>query len=358
MLLGLLTCANATTNMHETAVRRTKTNIIIAGNDSLLRAFELFKGRQEVGTAYANIVNKYKQVFGDSMRVYCMVIPNAVAYYCPDTAKVWTNDEQHAIDNIYAHLSDDVTPIDAYSTLAQHAQEPIYSRTDHHWAPLGAYYAASVFAKAANVNFQPLSTYHERTVNNYVGTMYTFTRDMAVKNAPEQFVYHVPSNVDYTTTFINYRLDRSRRNVIAQDAPVEGDFFHHFNDGSSMAYCTFMGGDTKNVKVETSTPGNRRLLILKDSYGNALPGYLFHSFSSIHVVDCRYFTRNIVEYVHENGITDILFANNLIHASMEATHKKYQQYLNQPNGIQPIVAKTAIRHKRNQQAVRHRIRRR
>jgi len=68
-------------------------------------------------------------------------------------------------------------------------------------------------------------------------------------------------------------------------------------------------------------------MILKDSYCNALPGYLFGSFEEIHVVDCRYFTKNIIRYVDDNAITDILFANNLIHASMEKTHESYEKYL-------------------------------
>ena len=69
-------------------------------------------------------------------------------------------------------------------------------------------------------------------------------------------------------------------------------------------------------------------MILKDSYGNDLPGYLFASFSEIHVVDYRYFRKNIVDYAHNNGITDVLFANNLIHASMNNTYETYLKLIN------------------------------
>jgi hypothetical protein len=47
------------------------------------------------------------------------------------------------------------------------------------------------------------------------------------------------------------------------------------------------------------------------------------------VVDCRYFTRNIVDYVQRWGITDILFANNANHAYSEAIHQNYSNYLEQ-----------------------------
>ena len=80
-----------------------------------------------------------------------------------------------------------------------------------------------------------------------------------------------------------------------------------------------MGGDTRTTHVKAMGNNGRRLMIIKDSYGNALPGYLFYSFEDIYVVDFRYFQKNIIRYVKENGITDILFANNMQHAYNRAT---------------------------------------
>ena len=50
---------------------------------------------------------------------------------------------------------------------------------------------------------------------------------------------------------------------------------------------------------------------MKDSFGNALPGYMFYSFSEVHVIDFRYNNKNIADYVRRNGITDVLFAFNM-----------------------------------------------
>ena len=70
-------------------------------------------------------------------------------------------------------------------------------------------------------------------------------------------------------------------------------------------------------------------MILKDSYGNALPAFLFGSFEEIHVVDCRYFLQNMRTFVKEKGITDMLFANNLIHANMPNIVENYRNFLRQ-----------------------------
>ena len=138
--------------------------------------------------------------------------------------------------------------------------------------------------------FRPLSAYDRKVVHGYVGSMYAYAKDVALKNAPEDFVYHVPRDVTYTATYIDYTIDKNYR-VVGESRPRRGIYFQHYRDGSAGAYCTFMGGDTRLAVIRTSTPGNRRLIILKDSFGNTLPGYLFYSFSEIHVIDSRYFTK-------------------------------------------------------------------
>jgi hypothetical protein len=184
----------------------------------------------------------------------------------------------------------------------------------------------------AEVPFRPLSDYERKVVHGYVGSMYGYSQDIAIKKAPEDFVYYVPKGVSYTTTYTNYTIDEDYH-VTGMGRPYKGVFFYRFKNGSGGAYCTFMGSDTKITCVRTSTQNGRRLLILKDSFGNALPGYLFYSFEEVHVIDSRYFTKNMVDYVYENGITDILFANNIFKAYSSHTYSNYLRFLTQTGGI-------------------------
>lgn len=313
--------------------------IIIVGTGENVRALMAYGGSAKGCTGYARAANKYKETFPE-VNVYCMVIPTAVEYYCPDKMRNRTRPQRPTIDNVKAHLDPSVKAVDIYATLGEHADEDIFLRTDHHWAPLGAFYAAKKFAEIAGVDFRPLEDYDRKVVHGYVGSMYGYSQDMAIKNAPEDFVYYVPNNVKYTTTYINYTIDENYR-VIGMGRPYKGAFFYRFKNGSGGAYCTFMGSDTKITCVRTSTQNGRRLLILKDSFGNALPGYLFYSFEEIHVIDSRYFTKNMVDYVEENQITDILFANNIFKAYSSHTYTRYLKFLTQTNGIyRPQPAKT------------------
>ena len=105
-------------------VLRVRSGIILVDTGKTVRAIEPYKANYENGTAYAGVVNKYKRTFPEA-NVYCMVIPNAVAFYCPDSAKAWTDAERPAINNILSNLSKDVKSVDIFDTLQAHAEEPI-----------------------------------------------------------------------------------------------------------------------------------------------------------------------------------------------------------------------------------------
>ena len=301
--------------------------ILIIGQGDKVRALMAYGGTGSGCTGYAEAANKYQETF-PNINVYCMLIPTSVEFYCPEKAKKRSNPQRPTIDNVNAHLKNGVKPVDVYYTLRDHADEDIYLRTDHHWAPLGAYYAAEKFADVAGVPFKALDNYDKHVVRRFVGSMYGYSQDIAIKNAPEDFVYYTPKGVEYTTTYVDYTTDEEYR-ITGEGKPYKGAFFFKYKDGNGGAYCTFMGGDMKLTRVVTSTKNGRRLMILKDSFGNALPGYLFFSFEEIHVIDSRYFIRNMIDYVREHHITDILFANNIFKAYSAYTYRNYMKFLTQ-----------------------------
>ncbi len=305
------------------AVNITNNGIAVVGT----RALMLYGGSFSVGESYANVINKYKEALGDDVNVYSMIIPTSCEFYSPPSVKAYCGSELDNINHVIEFLRDDVKAVDVYTPLAAHTDEDIYLRTDHHWAALGAYYAAQEFAKTAGVPFAELSEYEERVVHDYVGTMYGYSGDIVLKNNPEDFCYYVPQNVKYTTTYYDYILKDG--DIVGMNEPYEANFFIKYGDGSGMAYCTYMGGDAKIVKVSTDAGTGRKLAIFKDSYGNALPQFLMGSFDEIYVIDMRYFTHNAVDYLTENGITDVLFANNAFHAATASTVRYYENFLTQ-----------------------------
>ena len=268
------------------------------------RAVCVYGGSFSVGQDYAETLNAYQQDLGSDVQVYSLVAPTAVSYYLPEEYANYTASETENIDNINSYLNG-VKPVDVYNALKPHTAEAIYARTDHHWLPLGAYYAAEAFAKVADVPFASLSDYDTATKKDYVGSMYTYTESAVLLDNPEEFTYYIPKNKYKTTYYSTSFTD-----------PTEGDLLMNL-DGydNSMYYLVFMGGDDKITHVETDCKNGRTLVIFKDSYGNALVPCLTSSFENIYVCDMRYFELNAIDFCKQVGCTDLLFAMNTFSAT-------------------------------------------
>lgn len=321
---------DAQENLAEENAKVANAGIIVAGNEPNVRAMMAFGGGENSGGGYISTVNNYAEAFPD-VNIYSVIASSSGEFYMPEKVKGRNKPETPTLENIKSKLSPRVKSVDVHSALKKHANEDIFLRTDHHWAPLGAYYAAEAFASAAGVPFKDLESYQRHVLKNYVGSMYGYSKDIAVKNSPEDFVYFTPDGLDYTTTFITYNTN-SNFQVTSETKPYQSSYFKHYKDGSGAAYCTFMGGDQSLVHVKTGAVGNRKLLVIKDSFGNAFPGYLFYSFSDVHVVDFRYFNKNIKKYVEDNGITDIAFVFNIFNVCNGNTFKKVNRFLTQRDG--------------------------
>ncbi|HHZ05561.1 MAG TPA: hypothetical protein GX401_02045 [Clostridiales bacterium] len=266
--------------------------LISVNQDGHWRALELFGGGS--GTSYIEALNDIHAKLGSSVKVYSMPNPLACEFYTPLQYSDYTTSQSDCFNKIAGKMNSGIASINPCDVLKQHTTEPIYCRTDHHWQPLGAYYASQLFASTAGVPFADISTYTPQNIEGFVGTMYAFTGDVNIKNDPETFTYYVPKN-KYKT----YYYDQSFN---FQD---EGELL--VNTDTDNAYLTFMGGDDSIVKVKTDVTNGRKLCVVKDSYGNAEIPFYTSSFSEIYVMDMRYSQINLVNFVKDLGITDLLF---------------------------------------------------
>ena len=268
------------------------------------RAISLFQAGPEYGEAYAGYLNKYQEELGSGVQVYSLVAPTACSFYMPENFKNRVRSEKENIDHINS-LFVGVKPVDAYGALEKHTDEPIFMRTDHHWGSIGAFYAAEAFSKTARVPFARITDYEKVVKEGYVGTMYGYSGDKTIKDNPEDFIYYIPK-AQFTTTFFN----RSVQNG------YESNFFMNIDKTAPVSwYLVYMSGDDHVVRLNTEVKNGRRLVIIKDSYGNALVPWLTSSFEQIDVIDMRYFNKNAISYIKEIGATDVLFAMNTFSAN-------------------------------------------
>lgn len=272
--------------------------IMIIGKGAEVRALECYGGSFANGKKYAGFINKYKQELGETVNVYNMCIPTAFAYYCPERYRDEYGSTIDNINNIRSYLSG-IADVDVYGALLPHTGEYIYSRTDHHWQPLGAYYAAQEFAKTAQVPFPDLSTYEKVVEEDFVGTLYAYSNyDKELSDNPDTFTYYKPAN--------NSSLDVHYYDTSFKNGKKSQLFFKASQKVN--LYSSFLGTDRQVAEIKTDCDNGRTLVIFKDSFGNALVPFLTSSFSSIYVVDLRYFDINAIQFCRDVGATDVLFA--------------------------------------------------
>ena len=277
------------------------------GNNGILisnkRGIMMFGGWESMGQGYADALNRFQAALPD-VKMYNMVVPTVCSFYTPDEFKDKIASEKANIDYINNAL-EGVIPVDSYSALEAHKDEDIYRRTDHHWGALGAFYAAEKFSAVARVPFARIEEYDRHTLDGYVGTLYGYSNSIILKENPEVFDWYVPK-APFKTTYYTRSLTN----------PFEGSFFINVENVAPVGwYCVYMGGDDHIVHVETEVNNGRRLAVIKDSYGNALIPWLTSSFEDIHVIDMRYFNINAIQYLKEQGVTDVLFCMNSFSAN-------------------------------------------
>lgn len=260
------------------------------------RGIMLYGGAWGNEIKYAEDVNAYKEALGKDINVYSMVLPTSVSYYLPENYLDLVESEKKDLDSIEEHLKD-VINVDAYTALLKHKQEALYSRTDHHWQPLGAYYASQEFAKVAGVDFADISEYNKHVLSGYVGTLYGYTKSSTLLENPEPFIYYEPKTdvevTQYTSSFTN---------------PTETELLLNPNTLDNSSYYLVFGMDDNIRHVKTQCKNGRTLVIFKDSYGNALLPFLTSSFENIYLCDVRYFDINAKSFIEEVEATDVLFA--------------------------------------------------
>lgn len=267
--------------------------LLIVKQDGHWRCMELFGGGS--GSTYAQALNDLQAAVGDGVTIYSMPAPLASEFYVPSNYADYTASQSDCFDGVHKKLNSGIVALNVCPILAKHTEETIYCRTDHHWQPLGAYYAAEAFARAAGVPFAPLSDYTQDVNEGFVGTMYAFSGDSRIADDPEDFVFFRPK-CQYST----YYYDTAFNYLYPGDLIVDTD--------APNSYLMFMGGDSCTVKIKTEVNNGRKLVLIKDSYGNAEIPFYTSSFEEIYVVDMRYFERNLPEFIRAMGITDVLFS--------------------------------------------------
>ena len=161
-------------------------------------------------------------------------------------------------------------------------------------------------------NAYSLDSFKEHDMGAFVGSYYTQTRVSSLSNNPDNLIAYEPFStnslkmINKDNQFIDYNIvtDVSKWN-------------------NTSKYSAFIGGD--NAYTEINNPNvtdGSSVLVIKESFGNAMVPFLVENFQNVYVIDYRYYKDSVSELVDKNNIENVVFVNNI---SITSTSDRVQE---------------------------------
>lgn len=269
-------------------------------------AFMPFFADEDTALRYADSMNTAAEALGADIQVYSMIIPLHAEFGLPERLKTGESEFENTpaapyLKTAYTAMDPAVTPVNPYNMLSAHCNEYIYFSSDHHWTGLGAYYAYTAFAQTAGLPVLDLNDCEECVIEDFTGSfMKTVSSDLETDAVHYwKFPYEVTDTITDENGGVN-----------DYDTCYFDDIFGS-GDGS---YLVFIMGDQplEVIKSSGDLTNNEKIAVIHESYGNAFIPYLTYDYSEVYSIDYRYWKGDLSDFCEENGITNVLYLNNVL----------------------------------------------
>lgn len=195
-----------------------------------------------------------------------------------------------------------VYSVDDFDTFSRY-----FYKTDSHWNADGSYAAYRQLFALLGCEGTPLSPAGEA-----VKVSDTFSGKKAAT---------IGADGVFTETFRAYPYDFPPMTVTINGAPAEDygqqEAYLSGTTAEPVSYGMFYGRDNGETILSTGTEGRGRILVVGDSFDNALLKLLACHYDALYSVDLRYYEYSmgkpfaLSDYVTEHGIDKVLLIGNL-----------------------------------------------
>jgi hypothetical protein len=285
------------------------------------RAIQIYNGSRKKLSKFAALISNYKTALGPNVNVYCMAIPVGSDFNLPNSFK--KDREKTSINYLYSIMNPSIKCVNAYDELEKHQDEYIQFNTDHHWTGRGAYYAYLAFCGSAGIEPLAIEKFEIKKINNFIGTLYNFTRSEDLKQNKDYVEYFKIPNATKATYF-NENLTIEKKTKLYSEYARGGN-----------SYGVFLGGDYPMMHIKSDVKNGQKILIIKDSYGNAFSPFLCAHYEDVYIVDYRYLKSNIKNIMKKYSINNIVFAHNVFVINSSYTTYQENKFLNSNFNITP-----------------------
>lgn len=249
-----------------------------------------------------NYINDWVKKIQPDIPVDFILVPNAVSVLEDNLPQFAVNDKQtDSLKHIENTLSDRISLLNAYEPLRNKADkgEQVFYKTDHHWTDTGA---KAVFdAYLAEKNEPESSISFDNTIkrNDFYGTLYS--------KAPSAF--SKPDTMILPNHSGSVHVEYVKEGKTA-DSLIDKSFLD-----KKDKYAALLGGNFARINIKSDNSAvNEKVLVLKDSYANAMMPYLSDQYSDLIVVDMRYYhfeEQTVSELVKNENIDRVIMIYNM-----------------------------------------------
>lgn len=288
-------------------------NYIVVTGDAGMEMYSIAKKRL---AEYAGTVNALAER-APEVKVFALLAPTRIAFYGPEEYRTGSHAQNEGIRIAYDAMAPGVTKVDAYDVLSRHTDEYLYFRTDHHWTARGAYQAYTAFCASAGLACKPLEAHETGRLDGFVGSMYRYTQSEALKANPDYVEVFYPT-VEASGQYYSTAAMTDGKNLRIISTEIKD---------SSSKYMAFIQGDKPLIKMTSSVGNGQKILLIKESYGNAFAPFLLENYSEVYVLDPRQKSiqgMNLPQFLKDNGIQNVLFLNY----TMAPSNSAYMKALN------------------------------
>lgn len=273
------------------------------------QGIQIFTNEKPQITLFTETWRMYRERITHPIRIFNIVTPTAGAYYMPEQYKEYQNKEKENLLALQQKINIMNIFVPVFDTLKAHQKKYIFFRTDHHWTALGAYYAYTAFCQAAGLVPIQLSSMRQKYVEgSFLGTHYLKTRDKSLENNPDTVFYWEMKG--------EHSASKTKEGVTLQASIIE------LENIERNKYLVFLGGDEPLMNLRSGFVQNgKKVLLLKNSYGNSFASYLLANYENIWIVDYRYFKGSVSNIINQNKIDDLIFVSGIF-AVNEPSHIK------------------------------------
>ena len=182
--------------------------------------------------------------------------------------------------------------------------EQLYYKTDHHWTAKGAYECYRLLGE--QMGYQPVGeeSFRKDAAEGFYGTSYSKSALWWMSPDTLEYWSNTAQSEGAVTVTIKDGEDVKEHNSYY--------FTEHFENDDK--YPVYLDGNHSVTRIRNTDAPGGTLVVVKDSYANAIIPFLSQNYSEIIMVDLRYYKNDVsvlAAQEHAEGILILYSLDNL-----------------------------------------------